>query len=48
MTKKQQLIVNSKAYWEDVERKKQKLANQKPMTEEQVAFLYKHFGKRHE
>jgi len=29
MTKKQQLIVNSKAYWKEVERKKQKLTNQK-------------------
>lgn len=43
MTKEQQATINSKAYWEEVERKKQKLANQKPkaMTDKQVAFLHK-------
>ena len=46
MTKEQQSTINSKAYWEEVERKKRKLKNRKPMTDEQVEFLHKHFGKR--
>lgn len=45
MTQDQRTIVNSKAYWESVERKKLEIKNAKPMTDEQVAFLHKHYGK---